>query len=30
VYATMIEGWLGCAETPAILKGQFETFKVFA
>jgi len=30
VYATMIDGWLGCAETPAILKGQFETFKVFA
>ncbi len=30
VYATMIDGWLGCRETPAILKGQFETFKLFA
>ena len=30
VYATMIDEWLGCHETPAILKGQFETFKVFA
>jgi uncharacterized protein (DUF1501 family) len=30
VYATMIDGWLGCTETPAILKGQFEPLKVFA
>ena len=30
VYATMIDEWLGCTETPSILKGQFETFKVFA
>src|SRR5215510_13895383 len=30
VYATMIDEWLGCRETPTILKGQFETFKVFA
>ena len=30
VYATMIGEWLGCSQTPAILKGQFETFKVFA
>jgi len=30
VYATMIEEWLGCRETPAILKGKFDTLKVFA
>jgi len=30
VYATMIDGWLGCSQTSMILKGQFETFKVFA
>ena len=30
VYATMIEEWLGCHETPAILKGKFDTLKVFA
>jgi uncharacterized protein (DUF1501 family) len=30
VYATAIEGWLGCAETPAILKGRFEPLSVFA
>ena len=30
VYATMIEEWLGCSQTSAILKGEFETFKVFA
>ena len=30
VYATMIDEWLGCQETPAILKGRFETLKVFA
>ena len=30
VYATMTDEWLGCSQTPAILKGQFETFKVFA
>jgi uncharacterized protein (DUF1501 family) len=30
VYATMIDGWLGCSQTSTILKGQFETFKVFA
>jgi uncharacterized protein (DUF1501 family) len=30
VYATMIDEWLGCSQTSAILKGQFETFKVFA
>jgi len=29
VYATMIEGWLGCDEAPAILKGRFEPLKVF-
>ena len=30
VYATMIDEWLGCSQTSTILKGQFETFKVFA
>ena len=25
-----LDEWLGCKDTPAILKGQFETFKVFA
>jgi uncharacterized protein (DUF1501 family) len=30
VYATMMNEWLGCRETPAILKGQFDTLKVFA
>jgi len=26
----MIDEWLGCHQTPAILKGQFDTLKVFA
>jgi uncharacterized protein (DUF1501 family) len=30
VYATMTDEWLGCSQTSTILKGQFETFKVFA
>jgi len=30
VYATAIEEWLGCRETPAILKGRFEPLGVFA
>ena len=30
VYATMIDEWLGCHQTPAILKGQFDTLNVFA
>lgn len=30
VYATMIEGWLGQPSAPAILKGQFERFAMFA
>jgi uncharacterized protein (DUF1501 family) len=30
VYATMTDEWLGCSQTPAILKGRFETLKVFA
>jgi uncharacterized protein (DUF1501 family) len=30
VYATVIDEWLGCRETQAILKGRFETLKVFA
>jgi uncharacterized protein (DUF1501 family) len=30
VYATVIDEWLGCRETQTILKGRFETLKVFA
>jgi uncharacterized protein (DUF1501 family) len=30
VYATAIQEWLGCAETPAILKGRFDPLGVFA
>jgi uncharacterized protein (DUF1501 family) len=30
VYATMIEEWLGVADTPAILKGRFEPLRAFA
>ena len=30
VYATMIEEWLGCRDTPAVLKGQFAPLGVFA
>jgi uncharacterized protein (DUF1501 family) len=29
VYATVIDEWLGCRETQAILKGRFETLNVF-
>ncbi len=29
VYATMIDGWLGLHDTRALLKGDFETFKMF-
>jgi uncharacterized protein (DUF1501 family) len=29
VYATVIDQWLGCRETSAILKGRFETLNVF-
>jgi uncharacterized protein (DUF1501 family) len=29
VYATMIDEWLGCSQTSVILKGRFETLKVF-
>jgi uncharacterized protein (DUF1501 family) len=30
VYATAIEEWLGCADTPSILKGRFDSLGVFA
>jgi uncharacterized protein (DUF1501 family) len=30
VYATVIDEWLGCRETQTILKGRFETLRVFA
>jgi uncharacterized protein (DUF1501 family) len=30
VYATAIQEWLGCNETPAILKGRFEPLGAFA
>ena len=30
VYATAIEEWLGCRDTPSILKGRFEPLGVFA
>ena len=30
VYATMIDEWLGCDETEAILKGRFESLGIFA
>ena len=30
VYATMIGGWLGQASAPAILKGKFDPFPMFA
>ncbi|MBI4888083.1 MAG: DUF1501 domain-containing protein [Acidobacteria bacterium] len=30
VYATAIEEWLGCSDTPSILKGRFEPLGVFA
>ncbi len=30
VYATAIEEWLGCSETPSILKGRFDSLGVFA
>ena len=29
VYATVIDGWLGCRETDKLLSGNFETFPVF-
>jgi uncharacterized protein (DUF1501 family) len=29
VYATMISGWLGFQNTPAVLNGNFETFDMF-
>jgi uncharacterized protein (DUF1501 family) len=29
VYATMISGWLGLADTRSLLKGQFEPFDIF-
>jgi uncharacterized protein (DUF1501 family) len=29
VYATMIDGWLGLHDTHQLLKGDFETFKMF-
>lgn len=30
VYATAIEEWLGCRDTPSILKGRFEPLGIFA
>ena len=30
VYATVIDGWLGCRETDKLLSGNFETFPVFS
>jgi uncharacterized protein (DUF1501 family) len=30
VYATAIQEWLGCGDTPAILKGRFDPLGVFA
>jgi uncharacterized protein (DUF1501 family) len=30
VYATAIQGWLGCDDAPTILKGRFEPLSVFA
>ena len=29
VYATMIAGWLGFKDTPAVLNGNFEPFEMF-
>jgi uncharacterized protein (DUF1501 family) len=29
VYATMVSGWLGFKDTPAVLNGSFETFDMF-
>lgn len=29
VYATVVDGWLGCRETASILKGTFEPFELF-
>jgi uncharacterized protein (DUF1501 family) len=30
VYASVIDGWLGCRDTAQLLSGQFETFPVFS
>ena len=30
VYASMIEGWLGCPESASVLNGRFEPFELFA
>jgi uncharacterized protein (DUF1501 family) len=30
VYASMIDGWLGCRDTEQLLSGKFETFPVFS
>jgi uncharacterized protein (DUF1501 family) len=30
VYASVIDGWLGCRDTEQLLSGKFETFPVFS